>query len=177
MPMNLVALKKPAGYGQHPAPKIHGRSSQPQLVPAGLNYLESIMTFTPRNEHFLLRERYQGRYKRWGNKTLISGWFMVMSRDIISKNSLSKGHFPFKPWRKFFRWVTVTSKLGDFFAHFSHPQRSRMLQMPRTGWSLFRTRRRWVAWRILEDLTKGNTPADPTFNECPPEKRWLQYFI
>ena len=170
MPMNLVALKKPAGYGQHPAPKIHGRSGQPQLMPAGLNYLESIMTFTPRNEHFLLRERYHGRYKRWGNKTLISGWSMAMSRDIISKNSLSKGNFPFKPWRTFFRWVTGYIQIGWIFPILIAPPSGACFrcrgpagpssELEGAGWH----------WRILEDLTKGSLPPDPTFNECPPEK-------
>lgn len=120
MPMNLVALKKPAGYGQHPAPKIHGRSGQPQLMPAGLNYLESIMTFTPRNEHFLLGERYHGRYKRWGNKTLISGWSMAMSRDIISKKSLNERHFLSNLDGHFFGGLTVTSK----WVIFSDPHRT-----------------------------------------------------
>lgn len=115
--MNRVAFKNPAGYGQHPAPKIHGRSGQPQLVPAGLNYIESIMAFTPKNEYFLLRERYEGRYKkRWGNKPLISGWIMVMSRDIISKNSLTKRQFSFKPWRTFF-WGYGYIQIGEILAH------------------------------------------------------------
>lgn len=115
--MNRVAFKNPAGYGQHPAPKIHGRSGQPQLVPAGLNYIESIMAFTPKNEYFLLRERYEGRYKkRWGNKPLISGWIMVMSRDIISKNSLTKRQFSFKPWRIFF-WGYGYIQIGEILAH------------------------------------------------------------
>ena len=96
--------------------------------------LESIMTFTPR--------------------TLISGWIMVMSRDIISKNSLNKRHF-----------------LSNLDGHFFGGLRVSALKLfePRTGWSLFRTRRRWHR-RILEDPSQETPPRTRRSRNVPLKK-------
>ena len=102
---------------------------------------------------------------------------MVMSRDIISRSSLSKGIFLSNLDGHLFRWVTVTSKLGDF-SDFSHPQRSRMLQMqPKTALKLSSrgpagpsSELEGGGWhrRILEDPIPGNPPRGPDVQGMSP---------